>query len=112
MTTTQDAPGTGGIADTTTIATRPASDPAPASRAARPDLEDTQVTLAQRVLVGVFVGVPMLALLAAIPFAWGWGLGWHDIVIGGYEAWRAAGLPTARPDQRTVEIAPGASPAF
>jgi rhodanese-related sulfurtransferase len=33
-------------------------------------------------------------------------------VIGGYEAWRAAGLPTARPDQRAVEIAPGASPAF
>ena len=23
----------------------------------------------------------MLALLAAIPLAWGWGLGWHDIVI-------------------------------
>lgn len=33
-------------------------------------------------------------------------------VIGGYEAWRAAGLPTARPDERTVVIAPGASPAF
>jgi rhodanese-related sulfurtransferase len=33
-------------------------------------------------------------------------------VIGGYEAWRAAGLRTARPEERTVEIAPGASPAF
>lgn len=33
-------------------------------------------------------------------------------VIGGYQAWRAAGLPTARPDERAVEIAPGASPAF
>jgi rhodanese-related sulfurtransferase len=33
-------------------------------------------------------------------------------VIGGYEAWQAAGLPTAHPDQRAVEIAPGASPAF
>jgi rhodanese-related sulfurtransferase len=33
-------------------------------------------------------------------------------VAGGYLAWRAAGLPTARPDERTVEIAPGASPAF
>ena len=32
-------------------------------------------------------------------------------VIGGYEAWRAAGLPTARADARSVEIAPGASPA-
>ena len=33
-------------------------------------------------------------------------------VIGGYAAWRADGLPTAHPDQRAVELAPGASPAF
>ena len=33
-------------------------------------------------------------------------------VAGGYQAWQAAGLPTARPGERTVEIAPGASPAF
>jgi rhodanese-related sulfurtransferase len=32
-------------------------------------------------------------------------------VAGGYLAWRAAGLPTARPDERTVVIAPGASSA-
>jgi rhodanese-related sulfurtransferase len=32
-------------------------------------------------------------------------------VIGGYEAWRAAGLPTARPEERMVAIAPGASSA-
>ena len=25
--------------------------------------------------------MPLLAVLAAIPLAWGWGLGWHDIVI-------------------------------
>ena len=87
MTTTQDAHGTGGTAGTTTIATRPVADPVPGSRAARPDLEDAQVTLGQRILVGVFVGVPMLALLAAIPFAWGWGLGWHDIVIGAAFYW-------------------------
>jgi hypothetical protein len=36
-----------------------------------------------RILIAVFVGVPFLALLAAVPLAWGWGLGWHDIVIGG-----------------------------
>ena len=35
----------------------------------------------QRVLVGVFVAVPLLALVAAIPLMWGWGLGWHDVVI-------------------------------
>ena len=33
-------------------------------------------------------------------------------VAGGYQAWRQAGLPTARPDERSVEIAPGAGPAF
>ena len=33
-------------------------------------------------------------------------------VAGGYLAWRAAGLPTARPEERTVAIAPGASRAF
>jgi rhodanese-related sulfurtransferase len=33
-------------------------------------------------------------------------------VAGGYQAWQAAGLPTARASERTVAIAPGASPAF
>jgi rhodanese-related sulfurtransferase len=33
-------------------------------------------------------------------------------VIGGYQAWQAAGLPTARPGERAVVIAPGASPAL
>src|SRR5664279_5783344 len=32
--------------------------------------------------LGVFVVVPFLGLLAAVPVFWGWGLGWHDIVIG------------------------------
>ncbi len=29
----------------------------------------------------VFVAIPMVALIAAIPLAWGWGLGWHDVII-------------------------------
>jgi rhodanese-related sulfurtransferase len=33
-------------------------------------------------------------------------------VDGGFRAWRAAGLPTARPAEKTVEIAPGASSAW
>jgi stearoyl-CoA desaturase (Delta-9 desaturase) len=28
-----------------------------------------------------FITVPFLAILASIPAAWGWGLGWHDMVI-------------------------------
>jgi stearoyl-CoA desaturase (Delta-9 desaturase) len=51
------------------------------SRATKPEIEPEQNGTAERVLIGVFVGVPMLALLAAAPLAWGWGLGWHDIVI-------------------------------
>jgi rhodanese-related sulfurtransferase len=33
-------------------------------------------------------------------------------VIGGYQAWRAAGLRTARPEERAVVLAPGAGPAY
>jgi len=33
-------------------------------------------------------------------------------VIGGYQAWRAAGLPTARPEERAAALAPGAGPAY
>jgi stearoyl-CoA desaturase (Delta-9 desaturase) len=54
---------------------------APGTRAARPDIDDEPSTMLQRVLVGVFVAVPLLALLAAIPLLWGWGLGWHDVLI-------------------------------
>src|ERR1700678_1103131 len=55
--------------------------------AAKPDLSNEPSTTLQRILVGVFVGVPMLALVAAIPFAWGWGLGWHDVVIAAVFYW-------------------------
>jgi rhodanese-related sulfurtransferase len=40
------------------------------------------------------------------------GLACATDVTGGYTAWRAAGLPTAHPAERTVAIAPGASPAY
>jgi len=40
------------------------------------------------------------------------GLAHATDVAGGYLAWQADGLPTARPEERTVGIAPGASPAF
>ena len=40
------------------------------------------------------------------------GLAQATDVVGGYQAWQESGLPTAHPDERTVVIAPGASPAF
>ena len=67
-------------ASISTLAPPPPS-PAPVPSRVRPDVEQEQTSLTGQILVGVFVGVPMLALLAAAPLAWGWGLGWHDIVI-------------------------------
>ncbi len=34
------------------------------------------------VVLAVVVAVPFLALLAAVPVAWGWGLSWLDVAIG------------------------------
>jgi stearoyl-CoA desaturase (Delta-9 desaturase) len=36
-------------------------------------------TRAEQLLVKIFVVVPLLALITAVPLAWGWGLGWADI---------------------------------
>ncbi len=33
----------------------------------------------EQVALGIFVGVPFLAILLAIPVAWGWGIGWVDL---------------------------------
>ena len=42
---------------------------------------DGRRAIAQQIGVYVFVVVPLLALIAAIPLAWGWGLGWADVAI-------------------------------
>ena len=63
--------------DGATPAPSPTTRPVP-----RSDFAEEPATIFQRTLVGVFVAVPLLALIAAIPLAWGWGfLGWHDVVI-------------------------------
>lgn len=59
-----------------------AASASPLRAAPLPELEPEPSGTTERALVGIFVGVPFLAVLAAVPFAWGWGLGWHDIVIG------------------------------
>ena len=33
----------------------------------------------EQVALALFIGVPFLALVAAVPVAWGWGLGWLDV---------------------------------
>jgi stearoyl-CoA desaturase (Delta-9 desaturase) len=50
-------------------------------RAPRPDIDPKPNSSLDRFLVALFVAVPLLAVLVAIPLAWGWGLGWHDIVL-------------------------------
>jgi stearoyl-CoA desaturase (Delta-9 desaturase) len=32
-------------------------------------------------LIYLFVALPMVALVAAVPLAWGWGIGWHDVAV-------------------------------
>jgi stearoyl-CoA desaturase (Delta-9 desaturase) len=36
---------------------------------------------AEQVILFLLIGVPLIAVLAAIPVAWGWGLNWHALVI-------------------------------
>jgi stearoyl-CoA desaturase (Delta-9 desaturase) len=62
---------------TAAVLTPPAATPS----AARPDFEPEEESLFSRILIGVFVAVPLLAVIAAVPLAWGWGLSWHDILL-------------------------------
>jgi stearoyl-CoA desaturase (delta-9 desaturase) len=53
----------------------------PARRTPLPEIEPEPSRPLDRILVALFVIVPLLAVAAAIPIAWGWGLGWHDAVV-------------------------------
>ncbi|WP_374202654.1 acyl-CoA desaturase [Amycolatopsis sp. GM8] len=50
-------------------------------RKPKPIISGTR-SLSEHVLVKVFVLLPLVALAAAVPFAWGWGLSWLDIGLG------------------------------
>ncbi len=47
---------------------------------------DTQ-SLTEQVALAVFIAVPFLALVAAVPVAWGGWLGWTDLIIMGAMYW-------------------------
>jgi stearoyl-CoA desaturase (delta-9 desaturase) len=51
----------------------------PAVRSPAQPMLDTPRPRAEQLLVGGFTSLPMLALLAAVPLAWGWGLSWLDV---------------------------------
>jgi stearoyl-CoA desaturase (delta-9 desaturase) len=44
-------------------------------------LVEGRKTTAEQALVVAFMVVPLLALAAAVPLAWGWGLSWLDVVL-------------------------------
>ena len=46
----------------------------------KPILEEPHTPF-QQLVVAVFLLVPTLALVAAVPWAWGWGLTWTDVAI-------------------------------
>ena len=51
-------------------------------RAPEPEILDEKRSRTERYTIFTFVFVPLLALAAAVPFAWGWGLTWLDVAIG------------------------------
>jgi stearoyl-CoA desaturase (delta-9 desaturase) len=47
----------------------------------KPEFEPEGKSKADLVVFALVVGLPILAVIAAVPFAWGWGLGWTDVAI-------------------------------
>ena len=45
------------------------------------EFADTQQSLSERIMLGLFIAVPFLAILVAIPMAWGGWLSWTDAGI-------------------------------
>lgn len=46
------------------------------------DIPGERMSTTDRALVGVFVGIPFVAVIASVVVLWGWGVTWHDLVIG------------------------------
>lgn len=53
----------------------------------RATLGGDEQSLTEQVALGVFIAVPFLALIAAVPVAWGGWLGWTDLLIMGAMYW-------------------------
>jgi len=64
----------------TTALAGPSAEPG-APKTPEPIIDPVPKTGVEQVALLVFIVVPFLALLAAVPVAWGWGLSWRDIAI-------------------------------
>jgi stearoyl-CoA desaturase (delta-9 desaturase) len=62
------------VAPTATPSTSPRTE-------VRPEIAPDPKGNFEKGLLAVFIVVPLLAVVAAVPFAWGWGLGWTDLAI-------------------------------
>jgi len=62
----------------TTTMTRPVGEDA---GAAAGTLGSQKKRYGEQVALALFVGVPFVAVIAAVPIAWGWGLTWRDVII-------------------------------
>ena len=71
MTMLDATPGTAGGDVTALEEVQPTGKPVVAGQKAR----------GEQTALYIFVIVPFLAVLAAVPFAWGWGIGWTDLAI-------------------------------
>lgn len=40
-----------------------------------------RLEMLHRAVLALFIGIPLAALIAAVPVAWGWGLSWPDALI-------------------------------
>src|SRR5437868_1550518 len=58
----------------TVVDERPGSGP-------KPEMEPAPKSRAEVAVFGFVVGAPLVAFVTAIPLAWGWGLGWSDVII-------------------------------
>ncbi|MDF9813631.1 fatty acid desaturase [Streptomyces sp. SPB162] len=61
-------------------------DPGPGQFVTLATLGGDNKGMTERITLGAFIGVPFVALVAAIPLAWGWGMSWLDLglMVGMY----------------------------
>lgn len=53
----------------------------PTHQPVRGTLGDDKQSRTEQIILALFVGIPFLAVLAAIPVAWGWGISFVDILL-------------------------------
>ena len=77
MTPPQPTLAPGAVATDAPDRTRPVQE----RRAVEPHTDPGITHRGESVALAIFIVVPFIALVAAVPVAWGWGLGWWDVAI-------------------------------